>query len=279
MIADAWGAFLDLLPGEWGIFKEWFVWRFLLEGLWVSARIAGFSIVFSLIVGIAMTVGRLAPVRPVRWFCLTYVEVLRATPLLLLFFFVFFGGGRIDAGWLLHVPGGGAIVDDRGQIQRIPAAIIALTLYNSAVVAEIVRAGILSIPKGVLEASRALGLGYLGSMRYVAVPMALRRMAPGLVGQLITLFKDTSLASIISVLELTRRGFLVFDNTQYSLVYGHGNGITIEVLIVVGLFYFVPCYALSLLAQWLARSPERRGSRATTTAILEPAVAIQEPAD
>ena len=254
MIIDAWGAFIDLLPGDWEIFKRWPFWRFLLEGLWVSARIALFSIIFSLIVGILMSVARLAPLRPVRWLATTYVEGFRATPLLLLIFLVFFGGGRIDADWLLNVPGGSSIVDQSGRIKGIPAAVVALSLYNSAVVAEIMRAGILSISRGIIEASRALGLSYLQSMRYIAVPIALRRMAPGLVSQLITLFKDTSLASVIAVEELLRRGRLIYDQPLYAN--------PIEVLTVVGLMYFIPCYALSLIAQRLERGPDQR-DRAT----------------
>ncbi len=110
------------------------------------------------------------------------------------------------------------------------------------------RAGILSIPKGVIEASRTIGLTYLQSMRFIAVPMALRRMAPGLVSQLITLYKDTSLASIIAVEELLRRGRQLYESPSF------GNP-TIEVLIVVSLMYFVPCYVLSLIAQRLERQP------------------------
>jgi putative glutamine transport system permease protein len=126
--------------------------------------------------------------------------------------------------------------------------VAALTLYNSAVVAEIIRAGVLSISSGIIEATRALGMTYLQSMRYVALPMALRRMAPGLVSQLITLFKDTSLASILSIFELLRSARQIYDSPIYNN--------TIEVLFVVSLMYFIPCYMLSLLAQKLEQGPE-----------------------
>lgn len=263
MAADIWGAFLDFLPGEWSIFKEWYIWNFLFHGLWLSVKIAGWSIALSMIIGITMAVGRLAPLRPVSWLAATYVETFRATPLLLLLFFVFFGAARVDAGWLLNIPLGGNIVDSQGHLDRVPAAVIALTLYNSAVVAEIMRAGILSISKGIVEAARALGLSYLQAMRYVAVPIALRRMAPGLVSQLITLFKDTSLAAVISIAELLRRGRIIYENPGYNLTYGHGNGITIEVLTVVALLYFIPCYALSLIAQRLEKGPSQRAGART----------------
>jgi glutamate transport system permease protein len=243
-----------LAGAGWEPFTTWPIWRFLLAGLWLSVQIAGFAIILSLILGVAMSVGRLAPVRPVRLICGTYVEVFRATPLLLLLFLVFFGAGRIELEFLRRLPLLSHTVDDMGHLNPVPAAVLALALYNSAVVAEIVRAGILSIAKGILEASRALGLTYLQSMRYVALPIALRRMSPGLVSQLITLFKDTSLASIISILELLRSGRVIYESPTYANA--------IETLTVVAVLYFVPCYALSLLAQRLEREPAARAQGA-----------------
>jgi putative glutamine transport system permease protein len=221
----------ELFAG-WEPFTRWVIWRFLLEGLLLAVRIAAVSVFLSLLIGVVMAVARLARPRVVRWPAAAYVEGFRATPLLLLFLFVFFGSARTPL-----------------EIGPITAAIIALTLYNSAVIAEVMRAGILSISRGIIEAARALGLTYLQSMRYVAIPIALRRMAPGVVSQLITLFKDTSLASVIGVLELSRRGRALYENPIY------GNAI--EVLAVVAILYFVPSYTLSLLAQRLEHGPDR----------------------
>jgi glutamate transport system permease protein len=242
-------------------FTTWPIWRFLLEGFWLSVQIALYAITLSLIVGTLMAVGRLAPSRPLRWLAGTYIEVFRATPLLLLIFFIFFGVGRLDLSFVRSLPLLAGLVDARGDLNSMPAVVIALTLYNSAVVAEIVRAGILSISKGIIEASRALGLSYLQSMRFVALPMALRRMAPGLVSQLITLFKDTSHASINSILELLRRGRIIYDSPLYNN--------TLEVLLVISIMYVIPCYALSLLAQHLERGPDMRGERVPATIVPE----------
>ena len=263
----AWGAFLDFLPGNWENFKVWQIWDFLIEGFLISVQIAAIAIVMSLVIGTIMAVGRLAPVPIVRILATTYIETFRATPLLLLFFFVFFGAGRFNTGWAQDVFLLDWFVDDRsGDLTSRSAAILALALYNSAVVAEVIRAGILSISKGVIEASRALGLGYLQSMRYVAVPMALRRMSPGLVSQLITLYKDTSLAALIALEELLRRGKILYEQPLY------GNHI-IEVLIVVSLFYFIPNYILSLIAARLEKGPDMRAGRNDeATAALETAV-------
>jgi len=241
-------------------FKHWAIWRFLLDGLWLSVRIAMYAIVLSVVIGTLMTVMRLSPSRPLRWLSATYVEVFRATPLLLLLFFIFFGAGRVDLSWLRHLHLG--LVDDRGHLDRVPSAVAALTLYNSAVVAEVMRAGVLSISTGIIEASRALGLTYLQSMRYVALPMAGRRMAPGLVSQLITLFKDTSLASILSIFELLRSARQIYDSPIYNN--------TLEVLIVVSFMYFIPCYALSLLAQRLEQGPGDSVPRAAARELATP---------
>lgn len=246
---------IDAIPGNWSVFDQWAIWRFLLVGLWISARIAGISILLSLVIGVIMAVGRLSPVPAARLVATGYIETFRATPLLLLITFVFFGAGRIDTAWANHVPLLSYFFDDaQGDLTPEASGIVALTLYNSAIVAEIVRAGIGSIPRGIIEASRTLGLGYLQSMRYVAVPMALRRMAPGLVSQLITLFKDTSLVALIAVLELSRRARILYDSPAYSQA-------TVEILLVVGILYFVPNYLLSLLASWLERGPDMRSRR------------------
>jgi len=246
-----WAGFLDLLPGDWSAFERWVIWRFLFEGLRVSIEIAAVGIILALVIGVLMAVARLAPVPIVRFLATTYVETFRATPLLLLMFFVFFGAGRFNTEWARDVPLASWFVDDRsGDLTPQAAAILALALYNSAVVAEVMRAGILSISKGIVEASRALGLTYLQSMRYVAIPMALRRMSPGLVSQLITLYKDTSLAALIALEELLRRGKLLYENPAYS-------NQTIEILVVISLLYFIPNYALSLLAARLERGPEQ----------------------
>jgi putative glutamine transport system permease protein len=244
-------------------FTTWPIWRFVLEGLWLSVQIAAYAIVLSVVVGIAMAVARLSPVPPIRWLAATYIEVFRATPLLLLLFFVFFGAGRIELDFLVGLPVLGSMVDDVGHIEAVPSAVLALTFYNSAVVAEIMRAGILSISHGIIEASRALGLNYLQSMRYVALPMALRRMSPGLVSQLITLFKDTSLASILGISELLRHGRLIYEQPRYANA--------VETLLIVALLYFIPCYTLSLIAQRLERGPEAR----ERTAVVSAGVSLQ----
>ena len=229
----------------WEPFTRWAIWRFLLDGLLLAVRMAVISMLLSLLVGVIMAVGRLARPSVIRWPSIVYVETFRATPLLLLIFFVFFGSARTPL-----------------EIGPVTSVVIALTLYNSAVVAEIVRAGILSIARGIIEAARALGLNYLQTMRYIALPIALRRMAPGVVSQLITLFKDTSLASVLSILELSRSARVIYDTPTY------GN--PVQVLTVVAAMYFIPAYGLSLIAQRLETGAERRVTAADTNVEARP---------
>src|SRR5688572_33307513 len=107
-----WDSFMDLLPGNWDLFKQWVYWEFLLRGLLISARIAFFAIILSIVVGTIMAVGRLAPAPIVRFLATLYIEIFRASPLLLLMFFVFFGASRFNTGWANDVPGPAYFVDD-----------------------------------------------------------------------------------------------------------------------------------------------------------------------
>ena len=193
---------VEFLAGAgWEPFKHWPIWRFLLYGLWLAIKIAGASIAISLAIGIVMAVGRLAPVRLVRWLASTYVEVFRATPLLLLLFFVFFGVGAGRTGEGV----------DAGHLERIPA-VAALSLYNSAVVAEIMRAGIDSISHGIIEAARALGLTYLQSdalRRGSRWPCGGWPRASSASSSRCLRTRRSSASS--AVVELLRRGRLIYD--------------------------------------------------------------------
>ena len=122
------------------------------------------------------------------------------------------------------------------------SAIVALTIFESAMLAEIVRGGLNSIEKGQMEAARSSGLTYVQALRTVILPQALRRMVPNLVSQFISLLKDTSLAVVISLPEL-------LHNTR--IIQAHHTNETIPLFILIALMYFVVNYALSLLAKRL----------------------------
>ena len=121
------------------------------------------------------------------------------------------------------------------ELSRFWAGVIGLSLYTSAVLAEIIRAGILSLPRGQTEAARALGLSHQRTLRHVILPQALRLMVPAMMAQLTTIIKDTSLVATIGVSELVRQGRIVY--TQYFN--------PIEVFLFIGAIYFVICFGLS----------------------------------
>jgi His/Glu/Gln/Arg/opine family amino acid ABC transporter permease subunit len=150
------------------------------------------------------------------------VELVRAVPLLLLIFFVFFG-----------LPSLGV------KIPTFPAAVLALSLWMTVNTAEVVRGGIQSIPRGQFEAARSAGLTELQTMRHVIFPQAVRRMIPPFVGLCTILVKDTSLAAIIGVFELTRAAQETIERTFRSF----------EIYLAAAAIYFVVCFPLTRLAQ------------------------------
>jgi glutamate transport system permease protein len=156
------------------------------------------------------------------------------------------------------------------------AGIIGLVLYNSAVIAEIMRAGILSLERGQRDAAAALGLSYRQQMRHVLLPQGLRRMVPATVSQLITLNKDTTLVSIIAVQEVVRSG-RVLSNTAGNPFVGGGdvNAPILQVMIFIGLLFVAVNLALSRLSRRLELREGRRtagAERVTVTGVEDHAV-------
>jgi len=159
---------------------------------------------------------------------LVYVEVARSLPSFLVIVYVFFAAGRLGLG--LSVP---------------VSVILGLSLYAAALTAEIVRAGILSIERGQIEAARALGLGSTQIFMAIVAPQASRRMAPALASQFVTLTKSTSYGAVIGLHEFLRRGVIIYSR----------NFNPVEVLLVVGVAYFLVCTGLSALVALMERAP------------------------
>jgi glutamate transport system permease protein len=219
-----------ILHGNWEPFKLATTWEFLAKGLLVTLKIGALSIVISSAVGFVLALGRLSNAKVVAWFSAGYIELMRALPSYLIIFYVFIVLPRV----------GIALPTDW-------YAVIGLSLYTSAVMAEIFRAGILSVEKGQLEAAYSLGLKPYHTVTSIILPQALRRMVPAIVSQLITLTKDTSLAAIIAVHELTRAGKELYEFYTGEMP----RPVILETLAVVAAIYFVICYALALLSQRL----------------------------
>jgi len=218
-------------PDTWGMFADPAIWRFFGDGLVQTLGLSVVSVALSFAVALPLALGRLSSRRWIRWPSTAYIEGLRALPVLLLI--VYFG----IKGSSLFRPIFGPDFD----LPRFWAGVLGLSLYTSAVLAEIIRAGILTLPRGQSEASRALGLSHPQTMRFVVLPQALRLMVPAMMGQLTTVIKDTSLVGTIGVFDLFRQGRTIY--TQFFNL--------IEVLLIVATIYFVICFVLSQLSRRL----------------------------
>lgn len=209
------------------------VFQLLLEGAITTVRLALTAMVVALPFGLLLALGRISRTPLVRVPVTGFVEFFRATPVLLLIFLAFFG-----------------LRDFGLDLSAFTFVAIALVLYNSTVLCEIFRAGILSLDRGQTEASYAVGLTYAQAMSLVVVPQAVRRMLPTLVAQLVTLLKDTSLAYIIGLRppELLRSGRQIADFLDNR----------IQALTLVALIFIAINFSLSRVAAWLERRQARR---------------------
>jgi His/Glu/Gln/Arg/opine family amino acid ABC transporter permease subunit len=240
-------------PDNW----EWLFYgnnaRFILEGLLVNLEIAVISMVLSLIAGLALALGRLSRWKPLSFVAGVWVDVWRNLPLIfiILYLALTIPSSWRDA-WEDVIP---SWFPEGLQSGRVVAAILGLVLYNSAVIAEVMRAGILSLDRGQAEAARALGMSYRQSMRFVVLPQGLRRMVPATVSQLITLNKDTTLVSIVAIQEVMRHGRIV---TGFNFLGGPPAPI-LQVFLFIGLLFI----AINLTLSRLSRRLEIRESKRT----------------
>jgi polar amino acid transport system permease protein len=180
---------------DWSIVTSGKYFEWLASGFKVTLELSTVGIVCSFLLGLLIAVMRMSHFRPVRWLACAYLEFFRNTPLLVQIFFWYFGSYKI-------LPQG---VNDwlNSTSFEFAAAVIALTIYTSAFIAEDIRSGVLSIPKEQMEAARSAGFSYLRSMQYIILPQAVRVTVPPLVNQFLNLAKNSSLAMTIGVMELT----------------------------------------------------------------------------
>ena len=180
---------------DWAIVTSGKYFEWLVSGLQVTLKLSAVSIVLSFLLGLLIAMMRMSQVRPMRWFAHGYLEFFRNTPLLVQIFFWYFGSYKVLPqsvnDWLVR------------QDFEFAAAVIALTIYTSAFIAEDIRSGVRSIPKEQMEAARSSGFSYVRSMRYIILPQAVRLTIPPLVNQFLNLMKNSSLAMTIGVMELT----------------------------------------------------------------------------
>jgi polar amino acid transport system permease protein len=180
---------------DWAVVLSGKYFDWLVSGVKVTIQLSAVSIALAFLLGLIIAVMRMSKVRPVRWFALGYLEFFRNTPLLVQIFFWYFGSYKILPtavnDWLVT------------QNFEFASAVIALTIYTSAFIAEDIRSGVLSIPKEQMEAARSSGFSFIRSMRYIILPQAVRITIPPLISQFLNLVKNSSLAMTIGVAELT----------------------------------------------------------------------------
>ena len=227
--ADLWAPWIDPSSDD---FAQ--VWELVAKGAAATGIAAVLAITLSLLVGVLLGVARMMSGRLGRIPVVAFIELFRGLPVVITIVFVW--RAMVELG----VP-----VDVLPGEDALWYLVIGLTLYNSVIVAEILRAGVVSLPSGQGEAGRAVGMAEGQVMRAILLPQAFRTMLPALISQLVVVLKDTSLAAVIGLgyLELLRRG------NQISQVLDN----PIQSLFIVGLLFILINYGLSRLAVYVER--------------------------
>ena len=190
-----------------------------------TIEISALSIFFSIIFGTVLALVKSYAPRPFRILVSAYIELFRCTPNLLWILFIYFTVQGLD----------------------IVISTIAFTLFTSAVMAEIVRGGLNSIPRGQFEAAQSQGFGFFATMRYIILPQTFKVILPPLCNQALNLVKNTS------VLALIAGGDLMYNADGFVSTYGYLQG-----YILACAMYFIICFPLALLVQWLERRSKLR---------------------
>ncbi|MFF3373699.1 amino acid ABC transporter permease [Streptomyces sp. NPDC002680] len=197
------------------------------SGLWATVQLSAAAIATGTLTGLVVAAVRTSRVPVLAQLARVYLEVFRGTPLLIQMLFIYFGAAYLNL----------------AGITVFGAALLALTLYQGAYIAEIFRSGIEAVPKGQWEAARVLGLGRARSFVSVILPQTRAIVLPPLVGQYLSLVKDTSIAVVIGYVELLRQGQAVIDRA----------GDPATTYLAVAVLYFVICYPLSLVVRRMER--------------------------
>ncbi|MEB3368461.1 amino acid ABC transporter permease [Saccharopolyspora mangrovi] len=236
LTAEKWGPLLDPTNGTFTA-----LWGLMGTGLLGTLTAAVLAMVFSLVIGTLLAITRVVSAPWYRWLVVGVVELLRGVPVVIMVFFAF----RV-------LPSFGL------DLSPMWFLVIGLTAYNSVIIAEIVRAGILALPKGQSEAAYAIGLRRGQVLSSVLLPQAFRAMLPALISQLVVIVKDTSLGFIVAYVDVVREAQVIIQNLNNP----------IQTYVVVAAIFIVINYALSRLAVYTERrfSQGRKGKLGTVEA-------------
>jgi general L-amino acid transport system permease protein len=204
-----------------------------LSGLILTLLVALVSIVLSFPFGILLALGRQSSLPVIRWLSIAYIELIRGLPLIGILFMA-----------QVMVP---LVLPIDVRPERVIRAIAGYTLFSAAYLAENVRGGLQSVPRGQTEAAKALGLNTPLVLALIVLPQALRAVIPSIVGQFISLFKDTSLMAIVGLVELLGIAQAILANPKYLGRYA-------EIYLFIAAIYWVCCYSMSLASRKLERN-------------------------
>lgn len=206
---------------------SWMNIRFLLMGLEITVLISVVSVLLSFIIGSVLGIIRYSRIKYLSAIVGFIIDIIRNLPLLLIIFFTYFG-----------LPNFGF------KPETIPAAIIAMTVFESMMLAEIVRSGLNAVDVGQMEGARSVGMSFVQALWHIILPQAYKKMIPAIISQFVSLIKDTSLATIIVVPELMQHA---------QVVYGQNANYILPMFAALAVLYFIICFSLSLLGNFIDR--------------------------
>ncbi|MGK3106869.1 amino acid ABC transporter permease [Streptomyces sp. WAC05858] len=239
-------------PGwEWDVFADFFTSRTILKAVWITIQLTFYGTALGFALGIVLAFMRLSQSPFLKSVAFTYIWAFRSIPLIvqLLFWFnLTYLYKRLDFG----IPFGPGFLsfDTAGLVGAMSAAVLGLALHQAAYAAEIVRGGVLAVDGGQLEAAAALGIPRLRQLRKIVLPQAMRSILPNAANEVISLFKGTSIVSVMAIGELFY---------QVQVIYGR-NGRVVPLLMVATVWYIILTTVLSIAQYYV----ERRFSRGAT---------------
>lgn len=196
---------------------------FYIEGIKITLLLALLTIIFGTLLGLVICVFKISKYKILRAIASIYIEIIRGTPLLVQLIIIHYGF--------------------RINITEITSATVALSINSAAYIAEIIRAGIISVNKGQMEASRSLGMNHFQSMKLIIIPQAVKNILPALANEFVVLIKESAIVSYIGLADIMYKA-----NQIRSLTY-----LTLEPLLVAALIYFVITFTISKFIHYFER--------------------------
>ena len=204
---------------------------YILQGIGVTLKIVGVAALIGFAIGILLALCKIGRFTGLKWFADIYTSIFRGTPLILQLLLIYYGTPQ-----LFDI-----------KVSAYTAAVLAFGFNSGAYISEIIRAGILAVDRGQLEASMALGIPYKKMMKDIVLPQALKNILPALMNEFITLTKESAIVTVIGVTDIMRRSYIVGGNTYRYF----------ESLIFAGVIYYLMVIVLTLVGKAVERRMRR----------------------